>query len=219
MVPAQINIAIVAHPSRMDIARQLYREIDADDRDRCLCNDMRIFIDNNGDGALKTHTRALLWASTTRLPTVILEDDAEPVVGFSKKVVEIIGRHAGSPISFYLGTGRPPQYQDVIREAVESGADYLRLPTLIHGVSYYVPAELLRGNISRIRIDDTLPADYAIGKMVGRDFIYPLPSLADHLDGESVENHKDGEKRTEKRKAWKLSGKTIRKAETFIAKG
>jgi hypothetical protein len=45
-----------------------------------------------------------------------VEDDARPVHGFVEKVSAWLKDKPDDLISFYLGTGRPPQYQTAIAE-------------------------------------------------------------------------------------------------------
>ena len=70
-----------------------------------------MFVDEIGVGANEMHRRALEWAEEQSCRVVILEDDAIPVDGFTNKLAEWINRFPDALVSFYLGTGRPPQYQ------------------------------------------------------------------------------------------------------------
>ena len=96
---------------------------------------------------------------------VVLEDDAMPVAGFTDLVGECLNRFPDSLVSFYLGTGRPPQYQMQIAErlivADKTQADYITLPRLIHGVCYSVPSQHIERVLSRWV--SSKPADYAVG--------------------------------------------------------
>lgn len=120
---------------------------------------------------------------------------------------EWLARFPEALVSFYLGTGRPPQYQMPIAErlivADKTQADYITLPRLIHGVCYSVPQQ----HIERVlaRWDSSKPADYAVGDAYGGAVVYPCYSLVDHADGEPVERHPDSAPRTERRRAWRLA--------------
>ena len=137
---------------------------------------------------------------------VVLEDDAMPVAGFTDLVGECLNRFPDSLVSFYLGTGRPPQYQMQIAErlivADKTQADYITLPRLIHGVCYSVPSQHIERVLSRWV--SSKPADYAVGDAYGGTVVYPCYSLVDHADGEPVERHPDSAPRTERRRAWRL---------------
>lgn len=137
---------------------------------------------------------------------VVLEDDAMPVAGFTDLVGECLNRFPDSLVSFYLGTGRPPQYQMQIAErlivADKTQADYITLPRLIHGVCYSVPSQHIERVLSRWV--SSKPADYAVGDAYGGAVVYPCYSLVDHADGEPVERHPDSAPRTERRRAWRL---------------
>lgn len=203
-----INIAVISHPARKELAIKLYAELTM----LIGVNDIRIFSDLGGDGCQATHRRALKWAaSRPKLPTIIMEDDAEPVRGFSIKCASLLKQFPGRVISFYLGTSRPPQYQPGIQAAIIAGNEYMTLPTLIHGVCYHVPAHKAAKICNNL--DPDLPSDYSIGAALGEDVIYPTASLVDHADVPTIETHPDGQPRNEPRKAWKLASPTIRQAD------
>lgn len=166
-----------------------------------------LLIDSGDNSANWNHRRALEWASKQDCRVVIIEDDALPlsesVDGFRKWIDE----YPDHLISFYLGTGRPPQYQMQIAErliaADKARANYITLPRLIHGVCYSVPPHHIERVLSRW--DSSKPADYAVGDAYGGAVVYPCYSLVDHADGEPVERHPDLTPRTERRRAWRLA--------------
>ncbi|MFT1618324.1 hypothetical protein AAG991_25115, partial [Enterobacter kobei] len=133
--------------------------------------------------------------------------DALPVDGFRDKAQDWLARFPDDMLSFYLGTGRPPQYQQQIAElliaADKSRADFITLPRLIHGVCYSVPRQQIHRVLTQW--DSCKPADYAVGDAYGDDVVYPCWSLVDHADGVVIERHPDGVERTERRRAWRLS--------------
>ena len=189
-------IAIVAHHSRRAMANDLASELEADS----------IFMDEHSAGANANHLRALSWAAEQSDRVIIIEEDALPVDGFRDKAQDWLTRFPDNLCSFYLGTGRPPQYQMQIAErlivADKTRADYITLSRLIHGVCYSVPPEHVQRVLSRW--DNSKPADYAVGDAWGGSVIYPCYSLVDHADGEPVERHPDSAPRTERRRAWRL---------------
>lgn len=190
-------IAIVAHHSRRAMANDLASKLEADS----------IFMDEHSAGANANHLRALSWAAEQSDRVIIIEEDALPVDGFRDKAQEWLARFPDDMLSFYLGTGRPPQYQMQIAErltvADKTRADYITLSRLIHGVCYSVPPEHVQRVLSRW--DNSKPADYAVGDAWGGSVIYPCYSLVDHADGEPVECHPDSAPRTERRRAWRLA--------------
>ncbi|BBT89915.1 hypothetical protein WP8W19C02_15350 [Enterobacter cloacae] len=190
-------IAIVAHHSRRAMANDLASELEADS----------IFMDEHSAGANANHLRALSWAAEQSDRVIIIEEDALPVDGFRDKAQDWLTRFPDDMLSFYLGTGRPPQYQMQIAErlivADKAQADYITLPRLIHGVCYSVPSQHINRVLSRW--DSSKPADYAVGDAYGGAVVYPCYSLVDHADGEPVERHPDSAPRTERRRAWRLA--------------
>ncbi len=190
-----IKFVVVGHVSRIVHAQRLAAMLDA-----------HLLIDDGNHGANWNHRRALEWAAEQTCRVVVLEDDAIPVPLFAELVVDWLTRFPEALVSFYLGTGRPPQYQIQIAErlivADKTQADYITLPRLIHGVCYSVPPQHIERVLSRW--DSSKPADYAVGDAYGGAVVYPCYSLVDHADGESVERHPDSAPRTERRRAWRL---------------
>lgn len=191
-----IAFVVIGHYLRIKQAQHLADQLQA-----------HLFIDEKGQGANWNHRRAIEWAAEQPCRVVVLEDDALPVHGFTEKVTDWLARFPDDMLSFYLGTGRPPQYQkEIAGMLVESdrvNADYLVLSKLIHGVCYSPP----QGRLARMlnAWNKTLAADYAVGEAFGGRVIYPCYSLVDHADLPTVERHPDNEPRTERRRAWRLA--------------
>lgn len=166
-------------------------------------------MDEGDHGALWGHRRALEWCAQQDDRCVIMEDDALPVADFVHLAQRWMDEYPDSLLSFYLGTGRPPQYQaqiaHVMTYADEPGAA-LCLPQLIHGVCYSVPQQHVAAVASLL--PQIGAADFAVGNawraVTGQHVVYPVRSLVDHDDLPSVERHPDGQKRTEVRRAWRL---------------
>ncbi|WP_373566539.1 MULTISPECIES: hypothetical protein [Enterobacter cloacae complex] len=190
------NFCVVGHHARRQQAEALARSIGA-----------HLLIDEGNHGANWNHRRALQWAAEQSSRVVVLEDDALPVEGFTDKVTQWLVRFPDDMLSFYLGTGRPPQYQKEIAgmlvDADRVCGDHIVLSKLIHGVCYSPP----QGRLARMlnAWNKTLAADYAVGEAFGGRVIYPCYSLVDHADLPTVERHPDNEPRTERRRAWRLA--------------
>ena len=188
-----MRIVIVSHHTRREQAEALARSLDA-----------HLLIDEGNHGANAGHRLALEWATEQSERVIVMEDDAMPVAGFTELAQAWIERFPENLLSFYLGTGRPPQYQLQIAThliaADKSSADHIMLPRLLHGVCYSVPPANLQRVLSGW--EKHKPADYAVGDACGGAVVYPCWSLVDHLDGESVERPTAA--RRERRKAWRL---------------
>lgn len=190
-------IAIVAHHSRHSMADELAIKLEAD----------IVFMDEHSNGANANHLRAIRWAAGQSDRVIIIEEDALPVDGFRIKAHDWLQRFPDDLCSFYLGTGRPPQYQQQIAasliEADKRRSDYITMDRLIHGVCYSPPVS----GLPRImqNWNRTKAADYAVGDALGGKVIYPCYSLVDHADGETVERHPDNQPRVERRRAWRLA--------------
>ncbi len=192
----EVKFVVVGHHTRTGQAQRLAALLDA-----------HLLIDDGNHGANWNHRRVLEWAAEQTCRVVVVEDDALPVHGFTEKVTDWLARFPDDMLSFYLGTGRPPQYQMQIAErltvADKTRADYITLSRLIHGVCYSVPPEHVHRVLSRW--DKSKPADYAVGDAWGGSVIYPCYSLVDHADGVPVERHPDSAQRTERRRAWRIA--------------
>lgn len=196
MMLTDIKFCVVGHHARRQQAEALASALGA-----------HLLIDDGNHGANWNHRRALEWAAEQTCRVVVLEDDAIPVPLFAELVVDWLTRFPEALVSFYLGTGRPPQYQIQIAErlivADKTQADYITLPRLIHGVCYSVPPQHIERVLSRW--DSSKPADYAVGDAWGGSVVYPCYSLVDHADLPTVERHPDSAPRTERRRAWRLA--------------
>lgn len=190
-----MKFVVCAHHTRLEQAQRLAAMLDA-----------HMLIDDGNHGANWNHRRALEWAAEQPCRVVVVEDDAMPVDLFFTSVTSWLNRFPESLVSFYLGTGRPPQYQMQVAErlivADKTRSDFITLPRLIHGVCYSVPPQHIERVLSRW--DSSKPADYAVGDAYGGAVVYPCYSLVDHADGEPVERHPDSAPRTERRRAWRL---------------
>ena len=154
----EVKFVVVGHHTRTGQAQRLAALLDA-----------HLLIDDGNHGANWNHRRVLEWAAEQTCRVVVVEDDALPVHGFTEKVTDWLARFPDDMLSFYLGTGRPPQYQMQIAErltvADKTRADYITLSRLIHGVCYSVPPEHVHRVLSRW--DNSKPADYAVGDAWG----------------------------------------------------
>lgn len=192
----QVKYVVVGHHSRFASAALLAGELGA-----------HLLIDEGNHGANWNHRRAIEWAAEQPCRVVVLEDDALLVQGFTEKVTDWLVRFPDDMLSFYLGTGRPPQYQKEIAEMLVDAdrvcGDHIVLSKLIHGVCYSPP----QGSLARMLSawNKTLAADYAVGEAFGGRVIYPCYSLVDHADLPTVERHPDNEPRAERRHAWRLA--------------
>ncbi len=194
-----MKIVIVAHYARRVQAERLASDLNA-----------HVVMDEVGRGALWGHRKALEWADQVNERVVVMEDDALPVVGFRDKASAWLKRLPDDLVSFYLGTGRPPQYQGQIAHSLRRAEQWreaqISLSQLIHGVCYSIPVNQVGAVLSKLPASGA--ADFAIGnawqQVTRRPIIYPVRSLVDHDDGPSVEVHPDGQARSEPRRAWQL---------------
>lgn len=178
-----IHYAVIGCPERQEQAERLTAELHA-----------TLFLDTDHAGATATHTRALRWGAEQTGHLVVLEDDAIPVPMFKAHTARWITQHPDDLISFYLGTGRPPQWMARVDRLLPTATDHIRLPQLIHGVCYTIPCHLIPDGIRANQ-----RADYAIGsawfRATGRQVVYPIRSLVEHADGPSIANpNRSGER-------------------------
>ena len=196
-----MKIIIVGHHSRIDWVAELQR----------VFPDSAATVDYSEQGAAAGHLRALQLAAQLSERTIIMEDDALPVAAFEALAERWFKRMPDELISFYLGTGRPPQWQERVDRALRNTHDdFISLPKLIHGVCYSIPPHRIGGVLDRLTVNSDEGIDFAIGRAWGnRPIIYPVESLVEHRDGAPVERHPDGQRRVEARVARNLAGPLI----------
>lgn len=171
-------VAVVGHHSRRDRAEALARYVKGD-----------LILDEERRGAGWGHRIALERAGGDRL--LLLEDDAQPIRGFRARVNEWVERFPEDMISFYLGTGHPMKYMRVVDHRLAwTREDWIELRKLIHGVCFTIPPGGAARALERAQRHPNSPIDFVIGdawcRASARRVIYPVASLVDHEDGQSL---------------------------------
>lgn len=196
-------IGIVSHVAREAQADELAAKVGAS----------IVSVDPGQLGCELNH--AWTWQATAELGgeyTCILEDDAIPVDDFNEQL-EMILRVTPAPIvSLYTGMRRPPQHQAAIRNALqradEIGADFIVAQDCLHAVGLVMRPDLVPDFLANRK--PGLPIDQAIGrwaKMRGYPIAYPVPSIVNHADGQTLIKHMDGQPRAKGRVAWRFGSR------------
>lgn len=195
-----MNIAVVAHTSRTHQAHALANTVDA----------AHISIDDGTLGCEGNHHSVWKWHRDNTIDgwAVVLEDDAEPVPGFTDQLHTALAAAPSPIVSLYLGTTRPPQWQDRIRAATiqanNIGAPWITGPQLLHAVGVAIHSDLIPALCAWLP-NTKCPIDQAIATWAvinHHTVAYTWPSLVDHADTDTIAAHHDGTPRTEPRKAW-----------------
>ena len=197
-----IEIAVVTHPRRYDDALDLAVKLNA-----------TISMDDISMGAARNHERAWTWLKDSPEPwSLVLEDDAVVCSDFLEQV-NLALAHAPSPIvSFYLGRGRPPHWQDKIARVIAREEHWILSTEMLHGVAVAIRTELIPDLLTWI--EDQEPVDEAMSDFAQQNHLeiaYSHPSLVDHRDhGTLMDVHPtrhpdpDPVRRNEIRRAWVL---------------
>jgi hypothetical protein len=196
-------VGVVAHHTRRRMADQLAAQTDA----------TYVSVDDGTVGANVNHQK--VWTYLANLDTewsLCLEDDAVPVGGFTVHTAAAL-THAPAPIiSFYLGTGRPPHWQNRISDAVAKAdvnqTAWIMSTHLLHAVAVAARTELIPGMLTYLARRRYYPIDEAItqwARRTNQPIAYTHGSLVDHMDGPTIERHRDGQPRLEARHAWTLT--------------
>ena len=196
-------LAIVAHTLRGQAAHTLFDHTNA----------AYMAFDNGTWGCDGNHRRTWQWLNTHINDDwgIVLEDDAQPVDGFREQLdLALAAVPPGiNIVSLYLGTGRPPTYQPLIANIINTDSHYIISNRLLHAVA----VAIRRPHIQPM-LDWTdrhpLPWDEAItdyAQRHGELIAYTNPSLVDHADEETLFTHPDHQPRTEPRKAWRLGAR------------
>jgi GR25 family glycosyltransferase involved in LPS biosynthesis len=201
-------IGIVAHHSRIDQAKRLYDEVQADV--------IEIDDTNRKLGCEANHRR--VWQALSQIETewlVVLEDDAMPVSDFRNQLHQALTAAPTPVVSLYLGRQRPPRWQDTIAhhttKADANNAHWITTDTALHAVGLAIRTPHAHQYLEHIKHrNGWYPPDQALGhwaRTVGHAIAYTWPSLVDHLDIPTViAEHRDGSERIPGRKAWRTGG-------------
>ena len=186
------RIGIVSHHTRLKMSDLLCVEVEAD----------LLSIDPGNIGAGSNHKR--VWAELATFDTdwsVVLEDDAVPVIGFRDQLAKALTAAPAPIVSLYLGQLRPPNAQpkilDAIAKADANEAHWIISDRCLHAVGLAVRTELIEDMLANLKA--YLPIDQAIGRWArtkGHEIAYTVPSLVDHADTSTLINHPDGKPRT-----------------------
>lgn len=206
-----ISIGVVAHYSRHERATRLADIVGAE----------VVTVDQGTVGAGANHEICYDWLASSRSAwTVVLEDDAMPVRGFTAQLEQVL-RVAPTPlVSLYLGRGRPPHWQVSIARVIAGDANFLLGSELLHHVAVAIRTPMIPEMLAFIRADPDyaagrLPIDEAIGRWARQAAKVPVsyahPSIVNHdpdlptVIKRHLSQHKseDGKRgRTHIRKAW-----------------
>jgi len=202
--PPEIQIGIVGHVQREQMATDLYNQVDAD----------FLSIDPlDGVGCLANHLAVWQWhADNPAEWLVTLEDDAVPVEDFRRQLAAALAVAPTPIVSLYLGRGYigDAQLSASVRRAEATGSHWLLAGhQLFHAVGLAVRHELLAPMVADLDRRNhnfrSSPVDHALGQWARRnhhDVAYTVPSLVDHADGPSlVMRH-----RRAPRTAWRTGG-------------
>ena len=207
------KIGIVAHTKRAKAAHKLRETVHA----------AYTTIDSGTLGCRGNHLKAWTWLREHNHNgySVVIEDDAVPVADFNKHLDEVLALAPTPVVSLYLGKLRPPQYQAWIKYATERAdlaeppASWIISPDLFHAVGVCIRHDLVADMLDSIKdltsiggdmMPTPAPIDQAISwwaKEREHQISYCFPSILDHADGETVEQHADGQPREPGRVAWR----------------
>lgn len=199
-----ISFAVVGHEARIVAATDLAHTVGA-----------IISLDDGSLGADRNHLRA--WEETATLDAAwsgVLEDDAQPVAGFVEQAEQALAVAPEPVVSFYLGRGRPPRWQERIdranRVADRTNSCWITAPHAIHAVGIAIRTEL-RDDWLDFAHHNPLPIDERLSAWcVAREHrvAYTWPSLLDHRDGPTLVEHRDARPRDIPRVAWRTGTHT-----------
>lgn len=206
-----ISTAIVAHPSRKEIAEELAELVSG-----------RLVWDEHGRGCEHTHSSALSTLLLTvhnrpRRWFVVLEDDALVREDFTDQLDEVLAVAPSDFVGLYLGTGYPRQWQATLQRRVsplDEDSCFLMLPQVLNMVGYAVRAELagsLADQLYRQRTLNRCSDQIATSWLTqhGLQAAYTRPSIVDHrqdVDPVITTRH-DGQDRSRPRRAWRYGGR------------
>lgn len=213
MTAPAFHASICAHSARLDKAVRLLETIGG-----------VLTLDLGDRGATPNHIQA--WEEAYESNTIgaewlaVIEDDAQPEP-FIHQDMGLILAEAPTPIvSGYLGTGRPPQYQHLIADAMELEPTWIVCDELLHHVAVFVRTELVPSLIESMKNRPSFPCDEAVSVWAqnnGHPVGYPVPSPFDHEDGVPViADELRSQPICEARRAWSVGSWSMRDADRIV---
>ncbi len=196
MVAVETQIGVVAHTSRLAQAEALADTVNA----------ALVSVDDGTRGCEGNHRNVWQWMLHRDTDwMVVLEDDAQPIAGFTTQLGQALTHAPTGIVSLYLGRLRPPWAQQAIQTGIAELGDahWLLSNHLLHAVGYAIHHTLLESLIHHP--DSRAPIDQHISLWAPQQVAYCYPSLLGHSDGPTVVNHPDGEPRPPGRVAWKTA--------------
>lgn len=194
-----ISFAVVGHEARIIEATDLAHSLGA-----------VLSLDDGTYGAGGNHIRA--WELTQALETTwaaVLEDDAQPVQGFTQQAEQALSAAPEPVVSMYLGRTRPKRWQERIAPAIANAdradAHWLTTTHVLHAVAVAIHTDL-REDWLDFAHTSTLPPDERLTAWCiarGHSVAYTFPSLVDHADGPTLVRHSNTGNTTGPRTAWR----------------
>ena len=176
-----ISATIMAHPKRMDQAKELHIML----MQYPFTTTSVIYDEINQEW--HTGKRALLQGVAAGDWHVVIQDDAVLTPDFYENLENaILALNQKTIISLYTGTARPIPGR--VKKAVESMPDgsFLRFHQLMWGVGFVIPSDHILPMLEFVE-DIDLQYDNKVGEFYCRQGIpvyYTVPSLVDHNDDE-----------------------------------
>lgn len=181
-----VSYGVVGHGSRRIEAESLAHSLGA-----------VLSVDDGSLGSVVNHDH--VWASASQAGaeyTVVLEDDAVPVPGFTRHVSDALDSiPRDGACSFYIGGGSPDfsGADRAVLQAQLTDASWWQCRHMMWGVALafptrYVPELLDRASYINRPYDERFGAAV---KAMGMWCFYTVPSLVDHADGPSLLSSKN----------------------------
>ncbi|AGT12207.1 glycosyltransferase [Mycobacterium phage Jabbawokkie] len=168
------TIGIVGHISRLSMAETLANTVDAD----------YLSIDDGTLGCEGNHRK--VWNTLAQQHTdwaVVLEDDAVPCNNFRAQLTQALAVAPTPIVSLYLGRQRPYAYQHRIEATINTTANWLLAPRLLHAVAVAIHTNHIPDMLN------SLPPRTSIDRAISTwtdTVAYTNPSLVDHSDNGTV---------------------------------
>jgi hypothetical protein len=186
-----LSVAVMAHPSRAPLVRDLVQSIDADRVDVAW---------DEKNQEWHTGRRALLAYDPSAEWHVVLQDDAlvcQDLIAGLTCALTVVPRNAA--LGLYLGRTRPLRSR--IGKTVAAATDetgWIVLTQLLWGVGVVLPTAFIDEIVWRGDRTHVLEYDRRLSTVFRRMSMpvwYPWPSLVDHRDEPSLLRHDGGQHR------------------------
>lgn len=190
MVAVSLSVAIMAHPSRRHLVRELHRN---------LGRPVPVVWDRHGD-RWDTGRRAWLEFDQDATHHLVIQDDALPAPGLLAGLERVLPLLSERDAAMCLYTGRVREHRLSVGRYVKGYPSWMAMNAIQWGVGIVLPVGHIAkavefGDSSTIPNYDSRLSEYWLQALAG-PVLYPLPSWVEHATTPSLIEGRNGRRKS-----------------------